>query len=113
MDNWIKTADRLPTREDGDAASKVEVTNCYGNRHAVQFRYVRDSPNLYPYWMPRNHLKPYEPPKRWSVQEGERVVYLNCESWHVEVFSALIYGSMENARAIAQAAANKANEVAP
>lgn len=113
MDNWIKSADRLPTKEDGDAAGFVEVTSDYGERRVVRLDLVCEYPDLYPYWMPRNHLKPYEPPKRWSVQEGERVVYLNCESWHVEVFSALIYGSMENARAIAQAAANKANEVAP
>lgn len=113
-DQWIKTAYRLPTEEDTDETYCVEATDHEGHRIAVCYKTVLFEPHCFPYWMPRNHLKPYVPPKRWTVviKDGDRC-YLKYKNRVIEVLYPADYGSLDNARAIAQAAANKANEVAP
>jgi hypothetical protein len=57
--DWIKTSERLPTREDGDADNKV-VALLYGVCVVRDWTVVAHSPKVYPQWA---RTPEFAPPK--------------------------------------------------
>lgn len=54
---WVKTADRLPTENDADGFGYVLAWCSCVEWMEITAREVMESPNAYPYWMPRRRCR--------------------------------------------------------
>lgn len=116
MTTPFETAKRKPTVEDADYNHEVEAQNSDGNRGSWGYLDVLSDPSRFPYWWPRNNLPTYAPQKRWTVHElynPGRFGVVRDKRVVASSFCVHDYGSDKAARAVAQAACDKANEVAP
>lgn len=59
---WNDTAVIKPLMRHGDAGGYVDATTNDGKFMTAFYADVKETPERYPWWKPRNHYTPYTPP---------------------------------------------------